>query len=313
MVAAQGPNKTRYHRLDDPVFEIPAAMNTLRIWPIRLPPGQQLEYRIASLAPEWQTVHIDEFLQIPALPHGRHTVELRAPGAADPSDTRQVEVWVRPPWYISWPMILLYVLVVTLLLAGVRGYYIRKNRLAQEAVLRREKERREKELEQLERENLLKEKRISELEREKLKTDLRNKDKRLANITMNSIRRNNMLNELKSEVSELLTVEGSGRIKTIVGRVIRQINAQLKDDSDWQMSQNYFNTIYDGLLDRLRANYPSLSQTDLRLCVYIKLNLSTKETAELMNISPRSVEMARYRLRKKLGLGSNDNIGSVLR
>lgn len=149
-------------------------------------------------------------------------------------------------------MILLYVLVVTLLLAGVRGYYIRKNRLAQEAVLRREKERREKELEQLERENLLKEKRISELEREKLKTDLRNKDKRLANITMNSIRRNNMLNELKSEVSELLTVEGSGRIKTIVGRVIRQINAQLKDDSDWQLSENYFNTIYDGLLDRLR-------------------------------------------------------------
>ena len=168
-------------------------------------------------------------------------------------------------------------------------------------MLRREKERREKELEQLERENLLKEKRISELEREKLKTDLRNKDKRLANITMNSIRRNNMLNELKSEVSELLTVEGSGRIKTIVGRVIRQINAQLKDDSDWQLSENYFNTIYDGLLDRLRANYPSLSQTDLRLCVYIKLNLSTKETAELMNISPRSVEMARYRLRKKLG------------
>lgn len=185
-------------------------------------------------------------------------------------------------------MILLYVLVVALLLAGVRSYYIRKNRLAQEEVLRREKERRKKELEQLERENLLKEKRISELEREKLKIDLRNKDKRLANITMNSIRRNNMLNELKSEVSELMTVEGPGRIKAIVGRIIRQINTQLKDDSDWQLSENYFNTIYDGLLDRLRANYPSLSQTDLRLCVYIKLNLSTKETAELMNISPRA-------------------------
>lgn len=313
MVAAQGPNKTCYHRLGDPVFEIPASMNTLRIWPIRLPPGRQIEYRIASLAPDWQIVRIDEYLQVPALPHGRHLVELRAPGAADPSDIRQVEVWVRPPWYISWPMILLYVLVVALLLAGVRSYYIRKNRLAQEEVLRREKERRKKELEQLERENLLKEKRISELEREKLKIDLRNKDKRLANITMNSIRRNNMLNELKSEVSELMTVEGPGRIKAIVGRIIRQINTQLKDDSDWQLSENYFNTIYDGLLDRLRANYPSLSQTDLRLCVYIKLNLSTKETAELMNISPRSVEMARYRLRKKLGLGSNDNIGSILR
>ena len=66
------------------------------------------------------------------------------------------------------------------------------------------------------------------------------------------------------------------------------------------------------MLDRLRVRYPQLSQTDLRMCVYIKLNLSTKEIAELMNISPRSVEMARYRLRKKLGLGPNDHIGSVL-
>ena len=312
MVAAQGPSETRYHRLDEAVFEIPASMNTLRIWPLHLPSGRLLEYRIASLSADWHTVRVDEYLQVPALPHGRHTIELRGPGTTDPAAVRRVEVRVRPPWFISWPMILFYVLVVAALLAGVRSYYLRKSRLAQAELHRREKERREKELEQLERENLLKEKRISELEREKLKIDLRNKDKRLANITMNSIRRNNMLNELKSEVSELTTAEGAGRIKSIAGRIIRQINTQLKDDSDWQLSESYFNTIYDGLLDRLRASYPSLSQTDLRMCVYIKLNLSTKETAELMNISPRSVEMARYRLRKKLGLAPNDNIGSIL-
>lgn len=313
MVAAEGPNETRYHRLDDAVFEIPASMNTLRIWPLHLPSGRLVEYRIGSLGDEWQTTRIDTYLQVPALPHGRHIIELRTPGTADPLAVRQVEVWVRPPWYISRPMILMYVLLVAVLLAAVRSYYLRKSRLAQAELHRREKERRVKELERLERENLLKEKRISELEREKLKIDLRNKDKRLANITMNSIRRNNMLNELKREVSELTTAEGAGRIKSIAGRILRQINAQLKDDSDWQLSESYFNTIYDGLLDRLRASYPSLSQTDLRMCVYIKLNLSTKETAELMNISPRSVEMARYRLRKKLGLAPTDPIGSVLK
>lgn len=312
-VAAQGTNTTRYYRLTDPVFEIPAAMNTLCIWPVHLPPpGHQIEYRIASIDPDWKSARIDDCLQIPALPHGRHQIELRAPGDSDPAAVRSVEVRVRPPWYIAWPMILFYVLLVATLLAGVRSYYLRKNRLAQEELHRREKERREKELERLERENLLKEKRISELEREKLKIDLRNKDKRLANITMNSIRRNNMLNELKGEVSELTTAEGAGRVKSIAARIIRQINTQLKDDSDWQLSESYFNTIYDGLLDRLRARYPQLSQTDLRMCVYIKLNLSTKEIAELMNISPRSVEMARYRLRKKLGLGPNDHIGTIL-
>ncbi len=312
MVAAQSPHATRYHRLADEVFEIPASMNTLRIWPLHLASGRRLEFRIASLSPEWQTVRIDEFLQVPALPHGRHIIELRQPQTADPSAVRRLEVSVRPPWYISWPMIWIYIFTVAALLAGVRSYYLYKSRLAQEELHRREQAQRALELEQLERENLLKEKRIAELEREQLKTNLRNKDKRLANITMNSIRRNNMLNELKSEVAQLTTAEDAARVKSLANRIIRQINAQLKNDSDWQLSESYFNNIYDGLLDRLRARYPSLSQTDLRLCVYIKLNLSTKEVAELMNISPRSVEMARYRLRKKLGLGPNESIGSVL-
>lgn len=311
MVTAQGPNQTRYHDLREQVFEIPASMNTLRIYPLHLPSGHLIEYRIASLSPQWQSVRVDKYLQISALPHGSHLVELRTPGTSDSEKCPVLTVRVLPPWYIAWPTIVIYILIVAGLLAGVRTYYIRKSRLAQTALHAREKERRVKELERLERENLIKEKRISELEREKLKSDLRNKDKRLANITMNTIKRNSMLNELKGEVSELMTAE-PGRIKGITGRIVRQINAQLKDDSDWHLSENYFNTIYDGLLDRLRMQYPTLSQTDLRLCVYIKLNLSTKETAELMNISPRSVEMARYRLRKKLGLAPNDNIGSVL-
>lgn len=102
------------------------------------PPGHQIEYRITSIDPDWQTVRIDEYLQIPALPHGRHLVELQAPGNTDPSAVRRLEVRVRPPWYISWPMILVYMLLVALLLAGVRSYYIRKNRLAQKELHRQE-------------------------------------------------------------------------------------------------------------------------------------------------------------------------------
>ena len=55
-----------------------------------------------------------------------------------------------------------------------------------------------------------------------------------------------------------------------------------------------------------------LSQTDLRLCVYIKLNLSTKEIAELMNIQPSSVEMARYRMRKKMDLDPSVDLRDIL-
>ena len=122
-----------------------------------------------------------------------------------------------------------------------------------------------------------------------------------------------MLNSLKREVRELGQADTPQKLKSKSDRIIRQIDANMNDDSNWVVSENYFNCIYDGLLDRLKDRYPSLSKTDLRICVYIKLNLSTKEIADLMNISPKSVEMARYRLRKKLGLGPGDDISSVLR
>ena len=169
------------------------------------------------------------------------------------------------------------------------------------------------EIAKLEKENLIKEKRISEMEKDRLKSDLVEKNKRLANITMSNVKRNNMLSALRREIKTLESVESLPQLKSKAARIIRQIDANMNDESDWKVSEDYFNIIYDGLLDRLKEKYPALSKTDMKICVYIKLNLSTKEIADLMNISPRSVEMARYRLRKKLGLGPNGDIASVLR
>lgn len=295
MVTAHGLNGTIYHDLEEPVFRIPYNMNSLCIWPMFLQEGHMLEYRVKSLSSEWQTVKADKFLQIPALPHGRHLIELKESGTDSTEAIRQIHVQVRPPWFISWQMIVLYLLCFAAIIAAVRQHYIKK---AEE--LQREQKRKEKE-------------RISELERENLRLEVRSKDKRLANITMGNIKRNNMLNDIKEKVQELAKQDDPGSVQHSVSQILRQIDTFLKDDSDWQKSESYFNNIYDGLLDRLKASYPSLSKTDLKLCVYIKLNLSTKEIADLMNISPRSVEMARYRLRKKLGLPPEASISSVLK
>jgi len=53
---------------------------------------------------------------------------------------------------------------------------------------------------------------------------------------------------------------------------------------------------------RLKSRHPSLTNYDLRLCTYLKSNLSTKEIATLLNITPDSVKKAKHRLRKKLNL-----------
>ena len=72
--------------------------------------------------------------------------------------------------------------------------------------------------------------------------------------------------------------------------------------------ERYFNEIYNGFTDRLKRRYPSLSKTDLKFCIFIKMNLSTKEIAERMNISPKGVEIGKYRLRKKLQLSPDTTL-----
>ena len=138
-----------------------------------------------------------------------------------------------------------------------------------------------------------------EKERIQLKEDLKAKSKELANINFNNAKRNRQLNEIKAMLTDRKTVA--------------LIDGYLADESDWEKSEEYFNVIYDGLLEKLKDQYPGISKTDMKICVYTQLNLSTKEIADIMNISVRSVEMARYRLRKRLGLPPGQDISDMLK
>lgn len=90
--------------------------------------------------------------------------------------------------------------------------------------------------------------------------------------------------------------------KQQVKRLVKDIERQLNDQSGWDNFVEHFNNTCNGFFDRLTTKHPKLTHSDLRLCAYIRLNLSTKEIASLMNVSSSSVEMAKYRLRKKLEL-----------
>ena len=298
---AQGAGKELRHDLSETVFTVPASNNTICIYvSSSLPGNNEIQYRMRSESDEWKTVYVEDCIQLPSLAFGRHRVEIRS--ASNYGTVCTLDLKILPPWYISWQMCLVYLALLCAMALCIRSYYLKKNRKIKEEEIKR-----------LEYENLVKEKRISEIEKEKLRNELKYKGQELATITLNNSRRNNLINEL---ISKLQTVSSAGdteEIKKNASSLIKELESQLKDESDWKKSEEYFNTIYDGLLDRLRATYPTLSKTDLKLCVYIKLNMSTKEIADLMNISPRSVEMARYRLRKKLGLNPDEEISSVLK
>ena len=300
-VLAKGSRKDIYHDFRKSSFSVPASNNTICIYvSCSLPGSNDVQYRLSGDDDSWHAVHLADCIQIPSLSFGKHSIEIRSTSNHDAVCI--LEVKVKAPWFISWQMFLVYGLMIVLMVSGTRVYYREKNRKLKEEEIKR-----------LEYQNLLNEKKISEIEKEKLRSELKYKGKELANMALSNSRRKGMISDLITKLEKISTFNDTDEIRQSASALIRQLDTQLKDESEWQKSEDYFNTIYDGLLDRLKASYPSLSKTDLKLCVYIKLNMSTKEIADLMNISPRSVEMGRYRLRKKLGLKPDEEISSILK
>ena len=136
---------------------------------------------------------------------------------------------------------------------------------------------------------------------EKLQNDLENKNREIAIATMSTVKRNEFLNKIKNE---LKSIESQPKIS----RLIKTINQNLKKNEDWEFFEKAFNNADKDFLARLKELHPVLTHNDLRLCAFLRLNLLSKEIAPLLNISVRSVEVKRYRLRKKLNMSRDKSI-----
>ena len=145
---------------------------------------------------------------------------------------------------------------------------------------------------------------IIKLNNDKLRLDIENKNRELATSTMSIIKKNEFLNAIKTEL-----VSGG---KNNLDKVVKIIDKNLNNTDDWKLFQEAFNNADKKFLKKIKNNHPELTPNDLRLCAYLRLNLSSKEIAPLLNISPRSVEVKRYRLRKKMNLEHDANLTSYI-
>jgi len=126
----------------------------------------------------------------------------------------------------------------------------------------------------------------------------------LATSTMSIIKKNEFLSSIKTELID-------GGTKSLV-KVVKIIDKNLNNTDDWKMFQEAFNNADKKFLKKIKSKHAELTPNDLRLCAYLRLNLSSKEIAPLLNISPRSVEVKRYRLRKKMNLPHDANLTSYI-
>ena len=98
----------------------------------------------------------------------------------------------------------------------------------------------------------------------------------------------------------------------LLGKVQKDIRENIEHDDDWQKFEHNFDMVYEDYLKRLGERFPQLTVGDKRLCAYLKMDLCSKDIAPLLNMSVRSVEMARYRLRKKMELSRDVNLTDFL-
>ena len=147
------------------------------------------------------------------------------------------------------------------------------------------------------------------LRNESLKNEMKFKNKELANATLHLIQKNKTLTYLKEDLGKLLkTIPSESTEKHNVNSLLKKINRDLRNEKNWELFNNYFDEVHQDFIARLKDKFPDLSPKELRLCAYLRMNISTKEIAPLMNISVRGVEISRYRLRKKLNLDHKTNL-----
>ena len=139
---------------------------------------------------------------------------------------------------------------------------------------------------------------IMKIKNEQLTQDVDKKSKELAVSTMNLIKKTELLNIIKADLKNSTDSSTNRSIKA----VISTINSNVKEESTWNIFKEAFDSADNNFLKKVKENHPTLTPNDLRLCAYLRLNLSSKEIAPLLNISVRSVEIKRYRLRKKIDL-----------
>lgn len=252
------------------------------------------------------------------LHEGKYTLRLRALNTVTGETAESSFAFqILPPWYRSlWAKICYAAIVILLILTAYRLLNLYSERKA-----RKVKEQKEAEMEAIrkeaEKEAIKKDYEIASLKSEQLEQDIKHKSSELSNTTMNVIRKNEILLDISSmlkKMHEKTSQQGAdaSMIKRELDKIQGLIEENISHDDDWKKFNQNFDIVYEDFTRHLGELHPNLTLTEKRLCCYLRMGLSSKEIAPIFSISPKSVEMNRYRLRRKMGLEREVNLVEYL-
>jgi ligand-binding sensor domain-containing protein/DNA-binding CsgD family transcriptional regulator len=259
---------------------------------------------------QWNRNYRREFTN---LEEGNYSFKLKAKNIFNrESPIINFQFTINPPYYRTIWAYIIYGILIILLMLFIIFLLRRRMELAREKSIKEEKERSRQREELLRRESLEAEKEVIRLRNEQLQKSMNQKNKELANATYQMIHKNETLINLKEMLRSMLKTMTNEENIHLAKRLVKIINKDIDSEKQWEIFETHFENVHEEFLKRLKKEYPNLSPRELKLCAYLRMNSSSKEISVLMNISTRGVEIARYRLRKKLDLPRETNLANFI-
>ncbi len=263
---------------------------------------------LEGLDEDWSEWNIENQKEYNFLPSGEYTFKVRAKNIYNKIGKEATYKFeIKPPWYRSIPMYFVYATLLILILYTFihikndqRKKSMEKLKIAHKKEIELQKIKFEEKRLKAKNEKIKKDNRS-------LKENLEARNKELASSAMQMVQIDNQLLQLKKSLDEIYN-QSEGFLRKQLRDTIKTIDNQIKGDNNWKHFETHFNQIHDNSLERLKEEYPDLNHREIRLCAYLKLNLSSKEIAPLMGISYRGVESLRFRVRKKMNLDTLVNL-----
>ncbi|MGL1888619.1 MAG: hypothetical protein OCD76_19055 [Reichenbachiella sp.] len=271
--------------------------------------GVKYRYKLNNFDNNWSGWTTRASMSYSYLKPGEYSFSVQAKDELDySSEPTTYSFEILPPWYKTSISLLLYLIlaVAFLVISIILVKRKIKKSLEQGAKLRKLLEL---EIQQV---KLEKEKELISKDNEQLEEDIISKSKEVANYTLLLVKKHDVMTEVNKTLNEIKKEAKLEKTKNQIRLLAKKISLNLKDEEHLQVFDTNFERVHQEFFNELKTKFPDLTQKELRLCGFVKMNMTNKEIASILNISVRGIETARYRIRKRLSLNQDINFVEFL-
>jgi DNA-binding CsgD family transcriptional regulator len=269
----------------------------------------EYSYRLKGFENNWSAWTKRTEKEYTNLVPGSYTFEVKVRNnLGNESAVSSYQFTIDAPWYRTLLAYLLYFIAI--------GFGVYKLHIYQRTKFKAQQQKYEQEQQRLryihELEINKSESDLVTLQNEKLGVEIEYKNSELASSAMHIVKKGELLTKVKSELGSIIKKIDNEYAITELKKMVKALNEDENLDQEWEYFTKHFDKVHSDFIVKLKEKHSNISNNELKLCAYLRMNLSTKEIAQLMNISVRGVEISRYRLRKKLNLATDTNLFDYL-